>query len=206
MEVGLIVLGTVAGALAVVYYTGGFSASGATRVSFDVNRLFDDLFGNPQPQVPDFGVSPAGPTSTTLSMTVRELAARLSELEIFARTIWGEARGEGVAGMRAVAAVIMNRVASSRYPGSVRGVCLQPFQFSVWNDDDVNGPRALAVGMSDAAYVTALETAQLALVGRLSDPTGGALHYAASSIRPSWARGAQVSAVIGNHTFYVGVA
>jgi hypothetical protein len=49
---------------------------------------------------------------------------------VVARTIWGEARGESVDGMRAVAAVIDARTANGK---SHVAVCTQPKQFSYWN-------------------------------------------------------------------------
>jgi spore germination cell wall hydrolase CwlJ-like protein len=131
-----------------------------------------------------------------------------AELTALARTIWGEARGEGGAGRRAVAAVIMNRVRSGRYPNTVQGVVFQPWQFSMWNAGDPNGAQARAVTASDALYAEALRIARQALAGELTDPTGGALHYYASWLpqKPYWAAGAYESARIGNHIFLTGVS
>ena len=51
-----------------------------------------------------------------------------------AKTIWGEARGEGLRGMQAVANVIMNRVdRGGWYGASIKDVVLKPLQFSCWN-------------------------------------------------------------------------
>lgn len=100
------------------------------------------------------------------------------ERTILAKTLWGEARGEGQAGQQAVACVILNR-ARRKYRGdSVSAVCRWPSQFSCWNANDPN--RALLDRLdpaADAAYATALAVADLALTGRLDDPTRGALHY-----------------------------
>jgi spore germination cell wall hydrolase CwlJ-like protein len=51
---------------------------------------------------------------------------------IVAATIWGEARGEGTEGMKAVANVIRNRANSLNK--SPKDVVLQKKQFSIWND------------------------------------------------------------------------
>ena len=121
-----------------------------------------------------------------------------------ARTLYGEARGEGVDGMAAVANVIMNRTQSSRYPDVVAEVCLQAWQFSCWNLKDPN--RSVIAALEEGAnqmFDKALGVAKKAVQGVLSDVTGNALHYHATSIRPpSWAKTGQVSATIGNHIFY----
>lgn len=125
--------------------------------------------------------------------------------DALARTVWGEARGEGYDGMRAVAAVIMNRVKSPRYPNNAREVCFQPWQFSVWNKDEPNGPKARAVTDKDLQFKQALVIAEDALTGQLKDLTGGATHYHATYVEPFWAKHGTVSARIGQHIFYTGV-
>tara|TARA_R110002074_G_scaffold67298_1_gene158502 strand:- start:1681 stop:2238 length:558 start_codon:yes stop_codon:yes gene_type:complete len=129
-----------------------------------------------------------------------------SEADWLARTIWGEARGEGLVGMQAVANVIMNRVRSSRFPSTVQGVVLAPWQFSMWNAGEPNGERAANVTIADSNFKTAVDVANAAIAGGLSDLTGGALHYYANYIAaPSWAKTASSQSAIGRHIFLVGV-
>lgn len=130
-----------------------------------------------------------------------------ADVDVLARTIWGEARGDGAAGMAAVAAVIMNRVRRGGWWGnSVRDVCLKPYQFSAWNTFDPNRLRMLNVDGNDQAFAVALEIARAAVSGSLPDPTGGATHYHAKSVNPKWAATGTQSAIIGGHVFYFGVA
>ncbi len=125
------------------------------------------------------------------------------DLDILARTIWGEARGEGSEGMQAVANVIMNRYAQRpRYGSTVRGVCQRPYQFSCWNAGDPNRLKVQSVNADDPQFKTALEIAAIALSGTLADITGGANHYHADSVSPSWAAAGQKVAQIGVHEFY----
>ncbi|MFN4231351.1 cell wall hydrolase [Parvibaculum sp.] len=142
------------------------------------------------------------------------------EKDWLARTIWGEARGESAAGKRAVAAVIMNRVASRRYPNSVQGVVTQHtyvkalgrdiYQFSMWDPLDHNSALARSVTDRDAQFRTCLEIAEEALSGRLSDPTGGAtMYYAPAAMYPPGATPRwdfsklRYTGQIGGHRFYV---
>ncbi|MBI5120055.1 MAG: cell wall hydrolase [Rhodospirillales bacterium] len=73
-------------------------------------------------------------------------------VDILARTLWGEARGESKAGREAVARVVLNRVAHARakggrfwWGGDIFSVCLKPWQFSCWNANDPNRAKLEAV-------------------------------------------------------------
>lgn len=128
-------------------------------------------------------------------------------LDVLARTLWGEARGEGQIGMEAVACVILNRAAKPGWWGrSVAEVCLKPWQFSCWNADDPNRAKLLTVDASDPAFRLALEVAGRALAGSLADCTAQATHYHARHVLPGWAKGRAPSAMIGRHAFYNDIA
>lgn len=152
------------------------------------------------------------PSLTPVPVSMPEAQARAFEAErevdILARTIWGEARGEGKAGMEAVAMVICNRAAVARTRGgywwgnSVIEVCLKPYQFSCWNRNDPNHQKLLSITRDDPVFETARRIAHRVLLGFIKDGTKGATHYHARSIMPSWAKGQQPCAVIGRHVFY----
>ena len=127
----------------------------------------------------------------------------MDTLDVMARTIWAEARSEGDVGMEAVASVILNRAAHPRWwGGDVREVCLAPLQFSCWNLRDPQYDRIRSVTEADPLFRKAREVARRALAGEVEDRTGGADHYFnPAAANPSWARGREASAVIGNHRF-----
>jgi N-acetylmuramoyl-L-alanine amidase len=127
------------------------------------------------------------------------------ELDALARTLWGEARGEGRRGLEAVAAVALNRRALGRWGADLAAVCRAPWQFSCWNANDPNRAKLLAVDARDPVFALCLEIAAEALAGRLADPTGGATHYHAAGASPRWTRGLAPCARIGRHVFYRGV-
>jgi len=134
-----------------------------------------------------------------------------SDLLTLARTLWGEARGEPRKGIEAVANVILNRVASPRYPDTVTKVCRQPFQFSCWNRNDPNFPklRNLTAASGDAKFTTCLAVAEAAVKGGPMHVTADTLHYHATSIaKPSWVRKSPAHRVTlreGRHIFYSGI-
>jgi N-acetylmuramoyl-L-alanine amidase len=127
-------------------------------------------------------------------------------LDILARTIWGEARGAGITGMKHVASVILNRAKHPRWWGrDVVSVCQKPYQFSCWNADDPNLPKMKAVTVANRQFSDARYIASQALAGNLVDETGGADSYYALSMahQPTWAaQGATHTMSDGFHAFW----
>lgn len=128
---------------------------------------------------------------------------QFSDLEILARTIYGEARNQPELGKQAVACVVMNRVKIGGWWGdTVRDICLKPFQFSCWNENDPNRAVILAVANSDFVFAECLSIAGTAIAGTLADPTGGADHYLVRGTQAAWAKNLSPIASIGAHDFY----
>ena len=94
-------------------------------------------------------------------------ASSTSDLQLMARAINGEARGEPYEGQVAVGAVILNRVKSSSFPNTIAGVIYEPGAFTAVSDGQINVPIT-----EDS---TVYKAAQDALNGW--DPTGGAIYY-----------------------------
>jgi spore germination cell wall hydrolase CwlJ-like protein len=126
-------------------------------------------------------------------------------------TLYGEARGEGEAGMQAVLNVIMNR-ANGNF-SKAKELVLAPKQFSMWNG--VSDPATFAInlgkqvrdnevgGKDKAMYMKAAGLVDQAMKGTLKDITGGAQYYFNPSIvLPSWAKSMKKTVSIGNHDFY----
>ena len=123
------------------------------------------------------------------------------QIQVLARTLWGEARGETQAGREAVAAVIVNRAARRKM--TIASVCLFPLQFSCWNLKDPNRGRLIAVTDSDGVFAECLAIAEMAVLGALDDATDGADHYFNPAlVRPAWAAAMTKTASIGHHDFY----
>lgn len=113
-----------------------------------------------------------------------------SNLNLLARLVYGEARGEPYTGQVAVAAVVLNRVESSKFPNSIAGVIYQPGAFDVVSDGQINM----------APDSTAIKAARDALNGW--DPSYGSIYYFNPNTATSkwiWSRPYVVT--IGNHRF-----
>ena len=90
-----------------------------------------------------------------------------SDIQLMARAINGEARGEPYEGQVAVGAVILNRVKDSKFPNSISGVIYQPGAFTAVSDGQINQPIKEGT--------TVYKAAQDAKNGW--DPTGGCIYY-----------------------------
>lgn len=115
-----------------------------------------------------------------------------SDVQLIARAINGEARGEPYEGQVAVGAVILNRVKSSQFPNTIAGVIYQSGAFTAVADGQINVP--IAEGS------TVVKAAQDALNGW--DPTGGAIYYfnpATATNKWIWSR--PLIKTIGKHRF-----
>ncbi|MDP3372575.1 MAG: cell wall hydrolase [Candidatus Paracaedibacteraceae bacterium] len=137
--------------------------------------------------------------------------AEMHEIDIMARTIYGEARGEytrvdgGLSALIAVGNVIMNRVDQKSWFGrSIRDVCLKPYQFSCWNDTDVNRQKLINVTPSCSLYKECLAVAEAISRYRYPDLTKGADHYYSVDLKvpPKWALSAKECVHIGKHRFF----
>ena len=115
-----------------------------------------------------------------------------NEINLLAKVISAEARGESYEGQVAVGAVVLNRVAHPSFPDSLSGVIYQNGAFSCVNDSNWYQPVA------DSAR----RAAQDAINGW--DPTGGAIYYYnPAKTSNQWIRTRTVIKVIGNHYFCI---
>ncbi len=115
-----------------------------------------------------------------------------SDVQLIARAINGEARGEPYEGQVAVGAVILNRVKSSKFPNTIAGVIYQSGAFTAVSDGQINVPIA--------SNSTVVKAAQDALNGW--DPTGGAIYYFnPNTATNKWIWSRPQIKTIGNHIF-----
>lgn len=122
-----------------------------------------------------------------------------AELHCLSTNIYYEARGETPKGQLAVAYVTLNRTRSPEFPRTICGVVYQKDAFA-WT-----GRRnALHAGFHDKyAWQLATLVAKLALSGLAEDPTGGAVDFHATYVKPRWRLDETFAIQIGHHKFYL---
>lgn len=143
------------------------------------------------------------------------------DLEIMAKTIWGEARGSSDGDRLAVAFVMLNRAQKAfehfketgkPHPlfgnGTPAGACLQKWQFSCWNANDPNRKKmdnlSLPGSLGDKVFRACMWAAIVTSDGFLQDTTKGSTHYHTVSMGwpNAWGQKKEPVAVIGAHAFY----
>ncbi len=127
-------------------------------------------------------------TSSTASDQYNSTSS--ADLDLLARCVYAEARGEPYTGQVAVAAVVLNRKSSSQFPNTISGIIYQPYAFTAVADGQIN------LRPDDNAY----QAARDALNGW--DPTNGCLYYYNPATATSkWIWSLTVELTIGRHSF-----
>lgn len=115
-----------------------------------------------------------------------------NELQLLARCVNGEARGEPYAGQVAVAAVILNRVKHPSFPNTISSVIYQKGAFTATVDGQINVP----ISEGSSVYKACRD----AMNGW--DPTGGAIYYYnPKKTTNKWIYSREVIKIIGSHRF-----
>lgn len=123
------------------------------------------------------------------------------QVNVVARTIVAEARGEGSNGMYAVACVIQQRVLERNL--SPAGVCLERLQFSCWNKATVKDKQIKTLRACwQTEYAQCLATTIVQGLNLDRKFVGFANHYHEEKVDPRWARGEKPTIKIGQHLFY----
>ena len=136
------------------------------------------------------GVTLSGSASS--GSTAASASIMSADHRLLSKLVYAEARGESYKGQVAVAAVVLNRVASASFPNTISGVIYQSGAFSCVSNGSIN----------NTPNSTAIRAALDALNGW--DPTGGCLYYYnPKATKDKWIRTRTVKTVIGNHSFAV---
>ncbi|MXP39191.1 cell wall hydrolase [Erythromicrobium ramosum] len=122
--------------------------------------------------------------------------------ECLAQAIWYEAASESEAGQRAVAQVVLNRVAHPSWPSSVCGVVYQGSERSTGCQFTFTCDGSLARRPSGVSWARAQRIASEALGGSVYAPVGLATHYHTLWVNPYWASTLDHIGSIGAHRFY----
>ena len=128
--------------------------------------------------------------SSTSSSSSNSSSYSDADVQLLARLIYGEARGESYVGQVAVGAVVMNRIRSSSFPNTMSGVIYQRYAFTAVDDGQIN--------------LTPNATARKAALDAMNgwDPTYGAIYYYNPvTATSSWIFSRQTTITIGNHVF-----
>lgn len=171
------------------YYTGSVDGVYGPKTKAAV-KLFQKRNGLSVDGV--VGPKTAAALGMTISSSSTTNSVSNSDMALLAKCVHAEARGESYVGQVAVAAVILNRVKSPKFPNTISGVIYQPYAFTCVNDGQIN------LSPNQSAY----NAAQDAMNGW--DPTYGAIYYYnPKTATSSWIRTRSTTVTIGKHVFAV---
>lgn len=129
-------------------------------------------------------------TSSNTSSGGSSSSSHSSDVNLLARVIYGEARGEPYTGQVAVGAVVLNRVKSSKFPNTIAGVIYQSGAFDAVSDGQIN--------------LTPDSTAKKAAADALNgwDPSYGSIYYFnPNTATNAWIWSRPHTVTIGKHRF-----
>lgn len=127
---------------------------------------------------------------------------RSRALECMTAAIYFEARSESDQGQRAVAQVVLNRVAHPSYPNTVCGVVFQGSERRTGCQFSFTCDGSMARAPNRMFWLRAENVARAALSGYVERSVGLATHYHTIAIYPYWAPSLRHIITIGAHRFY----
>ncbi|MEL7197444.1 MAG: cell wall hydrolase [Pseudomonadota bacterium] len=143
----------------------------------------------------------AGPAANPFFSAVNG-PGHMRALDCMAQAIWYEAASESTAGQRAVAQVVLNRVAHPSWPGSVCGVVYEGSQRRTGCQFSFTCDGSLSRRARGSSWEKAQRLASEALSGSVYAPIGHATHYHTLWVNPYWASSLDHVGTIGAHRFY----
>lgn len=150
---------------------------------------------------PSAGGLDSGPAARAL-LAAGSATDRLRAQQCLTMAIYYEAASEPDAGQRAVAQVVLNRVAHPAYPDTVCGVVFQGSERSTGCQFSFTCDGSLARKPARMWWDRAADVARAALAGAVYTPVGLATHYHTVQIHPYWADSLDHVGTIGAHRFY----
>jgi spore germination cell wall hydrolase CwlJ-like protein len=124
------------------------------------------------------------------------------DLDCLSQAVYYEARGEGVAGMRAVAQVVLNRARHPAFPKTICGVVFQGSGQRIGCQFSFTCDGSMRRGVQQGAWRRARAIAGEALSGYVMGEVGNATHFHTTGVAPGWRSNMIRVAQVGTHLFY----
>lgn len=150
---------------------------------------------------PSAGLLDSGPAARALQFAGSP-TDRARAQQCLTMAIYYEAASEPDAGQRAVAQVVLNRVAHPTYPDTVCGVVFQGSERATGCQFSFTCDGSLARKPAKMWWDRAAAVARQSLAGAVYAPVGLATHYHTVQVHPYWADSLDHVGTIGAHRFY----
>jgi spore germination cell wall hydrolase CwlJ-like protein len=147
----------------------------------------------------------ASVTGSLLSYTRDELNAAISgteELHCLSEAVYYEARSETRSGQKAVAEVVLNRVASKHFPDSVCGVVYEGSERRTGCQFSFTCDGSMDIAPTGKSWERSQDVAALVLSGGVKPFTNKSTHYHTTAVDPVWSGSLRMTKHVGSHVFY----
>jgi hypothetical protein len=177
------------------------------RLAFDLEELRSEEVAATQ----DIAIDEGGSTEllnvdpTEAAMSFQSAGTGIDKaraLQCLSMAVYYEAASESYAGQRAVAQVVLNRVAHPAYPASVCGVVFQGSERRTGCQFTFTCDGSLKRQPARRSWAVAQSVALAALAGSVFTEVGTATHYHTTYVNPYWAPSLDHIGTIGLHRFY----
>ena len=142
----------------------------------------------------------ANKASTSVILNWAE--SHMNAHQCLAEAVYYEARSEPIAGQKAVAEVVLNRVKSKHYPNTICGVVYQGAERSTGCQFSFTCDGSTAKEPKGRLWEQSRDVASLALTGAMTPLTAKSTHYHTIEVNPHWAPNMRPTRLIGFHQFY----
>jgi spore germination cell wall hydrolase CwlJ-like protein len=127
---------------------------------------------------------------------------QMAEELCLAEAIYYEARSETRSGQKAVAEVILNRVASKHFPSTICGVVYEGSERRTGCQFSFTCDGSMDIAPKGKSWQRSKDMAGLMITGAETPMTNRATHYHTSAITPKWSKNMRMTRRVGSHVFY----
>lgn len=133
---------------------------------------------------------------------LNDAVAETQELQCLAEAIYYEARSETRSGQKAVAEVILNRVANKHFPDNICGVVYEGSERRTGCQFSFTCDGSMDIAPKGKAWKRSKDVAKLVLTGGVKPFTNRATHYHTTAVSPVWSGTMRMTKRVGSHVFY----
>ena len=142
------------------------------------------------------------PAASNYQDVINQAEITLEEQQCLAEAVYYESRSETRSGQKAVAEVILNRVASKHFPNSVCGVVYEGSERKTGCQFSFTCDGSMDIAPKGKSWERSQDIATLVLTGGVTPFTNRATHYHTTAVKPKWAKNMRMTKRVGSHVFY----
>ncbi len=142
------------------------------------------------------------PSANQVENVIATAKFTAAEQKCLAEAVYYEARSETRSGQKAVAEVVLNRVASKHFPSTICGVVYEGSERSTGCQFSFTCDGSMDIAPKGKSWTRSNDVATLVMTGGVTPFTNRATHYHTTAIKPKWSDNLRMTKRVGSHVFY----